>query len=108
VPDTESVLVFSFIGYKNQEVSIVNNTLTLCWADISTLAEVVVVGYGTQEKVNMTGAVGAIKFDEKITSRSLPNVSSGLPANSGLTATQARGMAGNNSAQLLIRAFVRE
>ncbi|GHN02538.1 SusC/RagA family TonB-linked outer membrane protein [Cytophagales bacterium WSM2-2] len=105
-PDAESVLIFSFIGYKSQEVTIGQQTtidITLA-ADISTLAEVVVVGYGTQEKVNMTGAVSAVKFDEKITSRALSNVSSGLAGLvPGLTATQSRGMAGNNSAQLLIR-----
>src|SRR5882724_2515731 len=106
VPDSASVLVFSFIGYKSQEVNVGQQTTIdiALEADILTLGEVVVVGYGTQEKVNMTGAVGAIKFDEKITSRSLPNVSSGLAGLiPGLTATQARGMAGNNSAQLLIR-----
>jgi len=106
VPDAESVMVFSFIGYKSKEVTAgQQSTIDIVLAaDVSTLSEVVVVGYGTQEKVNMTGAVGAIKFDEKMTSRALPNLSSGLAGLiPGLTATQASGMAGNSNAQLLIR-----
>jgi TonB-dependent SusC/RagA subfamily outer membrane receptor len=52
----------------------------------------------------MTGSVSAVKFDDKIASRSLSNVSYGLAGLvPGLTATQARGMAGNNNAALLIR-----
>lgn len=106
VPGPESVLSFSFIGYLSQDVNVGQQTTVdvVMMADITTLGEVVVVGYGTQEKVNMTGSVGAVKFDEKISSRSLSNVSSGLAGLvPGLTATQARGMAGNNSATLLIR-----
>ena len=50
-----SVLVFTFIGYKTQRIPVGNQTIinvTLA-ADIQTLSEVVVVGYGTQKKVNL-------------------------------------------------------
>jgi TonB-dependent SusC/RagA subfamily outer membrane receptor len=106
VPSPESTLVFSFIGYVAQEVNVgQQSTIDIQMvADIATLGEVVVVGYGTQEKVNMTGSVGAVKFDEKMSSRALSNVSSGLSGLiPGLTATQASGMAGNSNATLLIR-----
>jgi TonB-linked SusC/RagA family outer membrane protein len=106
VPSPESTLVFSFIGYQAQEVTVGQQTTfdVVLVADIATLGEVLVVGYGTQEKVNMTGAVGAVKFDEKMTSRALSNVSSGLSGVvPGLTAVQTSGMAGNNDATLLIR-----
>lgn len=106
VPSSESTLTFSFIGYLGQEVNVGAQTTIdiLMEADITTLSEVVVVGYGTQEKVNVTGAVGAVKFDEKMSSRALSNVSSGLSGLiPGLTATQASGMAGNSNATLLIR-----
>src|SRR5690606_9791804 len=72
--------------------------------DVTTLSEVVVVGYGTQEKVNMTGAVSAVKIDDKIASRSLSNVSTGLSGLvPGLQVVQSTGMAGRNNAELLIR-----
>jgi TonB-linked SusC/RagA family outer membrane protein len=58
-----TVLVFSFIGYTTQEVtvggrSVVDITLE---ADTRTLNEVVVVGYGTQKKSDVTGSVGVVK-----------------------------------------------
>ncbi|HEY9488126.1 MAG TPA: SusC/RagA family TonB-linked outer membrane protein, partial [Chryseosolibacter sp.] len=106
VPSPESTLIFSYIGHVTQEVvvggkSSIDITMT---PDITTLSEVVVVGYGTQEKVNMTGAVAAVKIDDKISSRALSNVSSGLSGLvPGLAVTQSTGMAGRNNANLLIR-----
>lgn len=106
VPSQESVLIFSYIGHVTQEVvvgdrSAIDITMAL---DVKTLNEVVVVGYGTQEKVNMTGAVSAVKIDDKISSRALTNVSSGLSGLvPGLSAIQSTGMAGNNGAELIIR-----
>ena len=63
VPKEKSMLVFSYVGYLNQEVNIANQT-TLNIALISdnqTLSEVVVVGYGNQERRDVTGAVATIK-----------------------------------------------
>jgi TonB-dependent starch-binding outer membrane protein SusC len=100
------VLVFTFVGYVNQEIAVDGKTVidVALVGDTKMLSEIVIVGYGAQEKVNMTGSVGAVKFDDKISSRSMSNVSYGLAGLvPGLTATQARGMAGNNSAALLIR-----
>lgn len=105
-PSRESTLVFSYIGHVTQEVvvgdrSVIDITMEL---DVTTLSEVVVVGYGTQEKVNMTGAVAAVKIDDKITSRALSNVSTGLSGLvPGLSVTQSSGMAGRNNAELIIR-----
>jgi TonB-dependent starch-binding outer membrane protein SusC len=106
VPSRESVLVFSYIGHVTEEITVgeravIDMNMT---PDIQTLNEVVVVGYGTQEKVNMTGAVSAVKVDDKMTGRALTNVSSGLSGIvPGLMAIQSTGMAGNNGASLLIR-----
>ncbi len=77
-PDN-SILVFSFIGYKYREVSIggkssVNVTLS---ASNTGLNEVVVVGYGTQKKVDLTGAVATVGSD-KLESRPLVNLGDGL------------------------------
>jgi TonB-linked SusC/RagA family outer membrane protein len=101
-----AVLTFSFIGFVSQEVVVGAKTtvdVTLLSEDKS-LDEIVVVGYGTQKKVNVTGAVSSIKVDDKITNRALSNVSSGLSGLvPGLAVTQSSGMAGRNNAALVIR-----
>ncbi|WP_235941826.1 SusC/RagA family TonB-linked outer membrane protein [Cyclobacterium roseum] len=64
VPDG-GVLVFSFIGYESQRVEVGNQTslnITLM-EDQSSLEEVVVVGYGTQKKSDLTGSISSIKGD---------------------------------------------
>lgn len=63
VPNAESVLVFSFVGYISQEVTVGNRAridLSL-QVDNKALEEVVVVGYGTQKRVNLTGAVSQVQ-----------------------------------------------
>jgi TonB-linked SusC/RagA family outer membrane protein len=101
-----SLLTFSFIGYLSQEAAVGNRTaisIQLAPEDKS-LDEVVVVGYGTQKKVNVTGAVSAIQIDDKVTNRALSNVSSGLQGLvPGLAVNQNSGMAGRNNASLVIR-----
>ncbi|WP_077921845.1 TonB-dependent receptor [Spirosoma sp. 209] len=65
VPDTKAVLVFSFVGYEKQEVSVgarVIITVNLK-VDDKTLNEVVVVGYGTVRKSDLTGAVSKLKTE---------------------------------------------
>jgi TonB-linked SusC/RagA family outer membrane protein len=66
VPDTKSVLVFSYVGFVNQEVPVNSQTtfaITLK-SDDKTLSEVVVVGYGTQKKADLTGAIATISADK--------------------------------------------
>src|SRR5687767_15105616 len=55
-------LVFSFIGYANQEIPILNRSTinVTMMADVKSLTEVVVVGYGTQEKRDVTAAISQI------------------------------------------------
>ncbi|WP_194775487.1 SusC/RagA family TonB-linked outer membrane protein [Pararhodonellum marinum] len=62
VPDGSTALVFSFVGYLTQEVAIGNRTVVdvLLAPDVKTLSEVVVVGYGTQERREVTGSVTSI------------------------------------------------
>lgn len=65
VPDENAVLVFSFIGYASQEIVIGNQTninLSLI-PDVQSLEEVVVVGYGTVKKSDLTGAVGSVNAE---------------------------------------------
>lgn len=79
VEDENSILVFSFIGYEEQEV-IVGNTTQLNLSmqpDIKALEEVLVVGYGTQKKSDLTGSVGTVKAEE-IQERQSPSVPQAL------------------------------
>lgn len=99
-------LMISSMGFEKQEFAF-NGQKTFnvrLKPDQKALGEVVVVGYGTQKKVNLVGAVSAVKVDEKLTSRSVPNASSALTGLvPGLSVTQGSGMAGKNSADLVIR-----
>ncbi|NIG56025.1 TonB-dependent receptor [Chitinophaga sp. Cy-1792] len=100
------VLLFTSMGFTAKEVPYTNQK-TLNQQMITSekaLGEVVVVGYGTQRKVNMVGAVSAIKVDEKMAGRAVSNASSALSGLvPGLSATQSSGMAGKNGADLVIR-----
>lgn len=100
-------LEFSSLGFDRQEAAFSNGRTTIniqLKSNQKALGEVVVVGYGTQRKVNLLGAVSAVKVDQKITSRSLPNASSALAGLvPGLAVTQSTGMAGKNQSSLLIR-----
>ncbi|KAA0991146.1 TonB-dependent receptor [Dyadobacter aurulentus] len=62
VPDQNATLKFSFIGYVSQEIAVDKEMINVSLApDVSALKEVVVVGYGTQEKKDITGAVSSVK-----------------------------------------------
>ncbi|MGR3810382.1 SusC/RagA family TonB-linked outer membrane protein [Jiulongibacter sp. NS-SX5] len=62
VPSASSVLVFSFIGKETQEITVGNQTqINVTLADDSqTLEEVIVIGYGTQKKEDMTGSITSV------------------------------------------------
>lgn len=79
VPNSNDILVFSSIGYLSQEVSVNNRSIIniSLEEDIASLEEVVVVGYGTQKKSDLTGAVASIKA-EKLLDRQSFNVSQAL------------------------------
>ncbi len=61
-----AVLVYSFVGYLPQEVTVGDqNVINIALAeDVALLSEVVVVGYGTQRKADVTGAVSNVKVSE--------------------------------------------
>jgi TonB-dependent starch-binding outer membrane protein SusC len=66
VPNENSTLVCSFIGYETLEIQVNNQTtfnITLK-QDVAALEEVVVVGYGTQRKADLTGAVVGIRASD--------------------------------------------
>ena len=68
VPNTETILIMSFIGYLSQEVAIANrsNIEISLLPDTKALDEIVVIGYGEQKKSDLTGAVTSIQSREII------------------------------------------
>lgn len=79
VDGPNTILVFSYVGYLGQEItvgerSVINVTLS---PDLAQLEEIVIVGYGTQKKVNLSGAVDVIASDE-ISNRPVSNVTQAL------------------------------
>lgn len=73
---SDGVLVFSFVGFQAQEVSVNGRTSidVSLQPDVTALSEVVVVGYGTQEKKEITSAVTSIDSKE-FNQGNVPNVS---------------------------------
>ncbi|MGK7395289.1 MAG: SusC/RagA family TonB-linked outer membrane protein [Candidatus Cyclobacteriaceae bacterium M3_2C_046] len=70
-----AVLVFSSVGYTTEEIQLENRSVVdiVMTQDIKQLQELVVVGYSTQKKVNLTGSVGTIQAEE-IENRPVQNV----------------------------------
>ncbi|GGW30846.1 carboxypeptidase-like regulatory domain-containing protein [Arenibacter certesii] len=99
VPESgNTVLVFSSLGFLQQEITVGNKTnftITL-QTNVEGLDEVVVVGYGSQKKRNVTGAVTGVDT-EVLTSRPITDVARGLQgATPGLTITSPSGQIGEN------------
>ncbi len=65
VPGQESVLVFSYVGYVVQEITVGNQTSinVVLQVDVATLDEVVVVGYGTMMKSDVTGSLASVSSE---------------------------------------------
>ena len=96
VPSDAEVLVFSFIGMITQEISIGNQTvidLTM-EPDILGLEEVVVIGYGTVKKSDLTGSVVTIDGEE-LEEKPISSFEQGLQGRAaGVTVTQSSGAPG--------------
>lgn len=100
-------LVFSFLGYETQEVAINGRTkidVVLVQGGQS-LDEIVVVGYGTQKKESVVGAITQIKGEDlQELTLGITNVQEALQGNlPGLTAIQGSGVPGRNDVQIFIR-----
>ncbi len=66
VPSSSTVLVVSFVGYDTQEIVVGNKTNfdIVLTSKENVLEEMVVIGYGTQKKSDLTGSVGVVKQDQ--------------------------------------------
>ena len=76
VPDENTVLVFSFVGYESQEIEVGGQTTinVILNEETRALEEVVVIGYGTMKKAHLTGAVDKLEGTD-LADRPSPNVS---------------------------------
>lgn len=103
--DDNVTLEISSMGYQRQSVAVKGRsdfTVTLT-SDTQYLDEVVVVGYGTQKKVNLTGSVSMVT-SEDMASRPVSNMSSGLQGLlPGVTVVNASGQPGESGTTIRVR-----
>jgi TonB-dependent starch-binding outer membrane protein SusC len=95
---TNGTLVFSFVGYLAEEIAIGNRTKinVTMKVDTKALDEVVVVGYGTQRKIETTGSIVSVKSSELLQTP-VANIAQGLQARvAGVQVTQNSGAPGGN------------
>jgi TonB-linked SusC/RagA family outer membrane protein len=104
--DSNAVLVFSYLGYITQQVSDLSSSMSVTLEeDVSKLEEVVVVGYGSQTKKTLTGAVGTVD-SEALTLKPAQNTSELMMGQvAGLSTRQAGALPGSDFATLRIRNF---
>lgn len=99
------IIQISFIGYLTQEIKY-NGEASLSinlQEDTQKLDEVIVVGYGTQQKANLSGAVAQLDSKE-LTNRPISNVSSGIQGlMPGVTVTAGQGRPGDDGSTIRIR-----
>lgn len=98
-------LKVSYIGYHDQQIAVTsaNSYRILLKEDTEALDEVVVVGYGTQKKVNLTGSVATISAD-KLVNRTSANVTNMLAGQMpGVTIIQNTGQPGADAGVLRVR-----
>lgn len=117
---SDATLVISYIGYNTQEI-VVNGRTTIdvnMLEDTQALEELVVVGYGVQKKVNLSGSVSSVNIEEIAEKRPISNISTALygaapgvyvnsgnnrPSNAGDATILVRGQGTlNNSSPLVI------
>jgi len=98
VPD-DAILVFSYIGFLEQEIKVAGKGTidVLLKEDSKKLDEVVIVGYGTQKKVNLTGSITAVNASE-LSGISTSNLSNTLAGRApGVNITGNSGLMGSSS-----------
>ncbi|PRX39274.1 SusC/RagA family TonB-linked outer membrane protein [Salegentibacter salegens] len=102
---SNAVLVISYMGYATREIEVNGKTNIdiVLEQDAAALDEVVVVGFGTQKKVNLTGSVASVDGD-MLEDRPMTSVSAGLSGLlPGVSVNQSSGMPGNDGGTIRIR-----
>lgn len=101
----KAVIQISYIGYIGQDIAVGNQLVFSIQLkeDLQALNEVVVVGYGTQKKINLTGAVETVKSDQ-IARKQVNSLTEALAGEAaGMTVVQRSGQPGNPSTSINIR-----
>lgn len=105
VKSSKATLVVSYVGFKTQEVALngrSNVTIKLV-SDAQSLNETVVIGYGTQKKVTLTGAVSNVSGEELLKAP-VPNLGNALQGNlPGVQTVQYSGMPGADDPVIRVR-----
>ncbi|WP_072763203.1 SusC/RagA family TonB-linked outer membrane protein [Arenibacter nanhaiticus] len=108
VKDKNATLVVSYIAFLTQEIVVGNKTniIVRLEENASELSEVVVVGYGTQKKENVSGATSTVNFEDVIADRPISNSVTALQgAIPGLQINVGSGRPGAEGASINIRGF---
>ncbi len=104
-PSELPTLIFKYVGLESREVKVTNNEFLIVVLNeaIESLEEVVVVGYGTQKKVNLTGSVSVLD-GESLTKRQVSSTSLALQGVApGVTIRQQSGVPGGDGGTINIR-----
>ncbi len=103
---SNATLSFSYVGFVTRELSVAKASgVILLKEDDKTLSEVVVVGYGTQKKVNLSGAVSAVD-GEKLAAKPSSDVLSAMQGElPGVAVLRSSGQPGNETSGLRVRGF---
>ena len=103
----EKTLVFSYLGFKTLEIpvagkKVINVTLN---EESETLGEIVIVGYGTQKKESVVGAITQVKGEELMErAAGITNIEEALQGNlPGVTTIQGSGVPGESNVQIFVR-----
>ena len=104
VPAGASKLQVSYIGYETKDVQISSSSMQIKMnPDNELLDEVVVVGYGTQKKANLTGAVTSMKNDDLLKAKAANSTNALIGRMPGIVAKQASGEPGADYSSIYIR-----
>ena len=105
VSGSKPVLEFSNVGYQPYTLSWDGSSAIVIRLEreVSALQDVVVVGYSTQKKVNLTGAVQTIKFDDAVNQPVTNSAQLMYGKFSGVQLTQGNGLPGSDNSSILIR-----
>lgn len=107
IPNGQAMLIFSFVGYESQEIEVGNRSSIdiALKEDAKALNEIVVVGYGVQKKVNVTGAIATVANKELVINANSDVTNTLTGRAPGVRVTQLSSQPGKYDSQIDIRGF---
>jgi TonB-linked SusC/RagA family outer membrane protein len=105
LPQREAILAFSFIGYTTQEITVTQGTKisVSLETEVTEISEVVVVGYGTQKKESVVGAITQVSSATLVRSGTVDITNAIAGKLSGVLTIQNTGEPGANDAEIIVR-----